>query len=247
MAPRDPVAETAKTGEPDRYLAALYAPEPARSKLIALAAFAVDLKRIGAGVREPLLAEIRLQWWRDALAALVRGETTGHPVADRLGPDIASGLLPAGLLMGMIDAAAERDWPTQTNGQALRSQLTKSESAAFMLAARALGAGHSDRLEAAAQAAGFTYGLARLLAGGRSPRVHQSDLESNRQAAELAAQCRGSMPDAGAAVARLDSALLPAFLPLTMVPVYLGPAEGGAMALRRWWRLLRAVALGRVF
>jgi len=239
MAGHDPVIEAAKLGEPDRYLSALYAPEPARGRMIALAAFAGDLARIAAGVREPMLAEIRFQWWREALAAGQRGDATGHPIVDRLAPDVASGLLPPGLLLGMIDAAAKPNLGALfTDAQALKAQLSKSEGAAFALAARALGAAHSEALEAACERAGFAYGLARLLVRFSHP------------VPDLAAQCRQSLPVAAVAVARLDSALLPAFLPLTMTPAYLRQAEVGAAAatlpLRRWWHLWWANLRGQL-
>ena len=239
MPAMDPVWDSARTYEPDRYLAALYAPDPARSRLMALAAFQGEITRIPATVREPLLAEIRLQWWRDALDHLRAGELTGHPAADRLGPDIVSGLLPLGLLSGMIDEAGERDPALLfTDAQVLRSHLNKSHGAAFALASRALGACHSDMLETATVRAGFVYGLARLLVEGRVPGTEQRD--------GLAAQCRRALPEAAAAVARLDSALLPGFLPLAMANSYLHQAGPGMSPLKRWWRLWVAQMRGRV-
>ena len=243
MAVPDPVVEAARTGEPDRYLAALYAPEPARSRLIALAAFAADLTRIGAIVREPLLMEIRLQWWRDALGAGQRGEATGHPVADRLAPEIASGRLPLGLLQGMIDAAARPDmFAKASDSQALKAFLSKSDGAAFLLAARALGAGHSESVDAACQDAGVAYGLARIVLTARNL--------SPETMALYTARSRQALAQAALGVGRLDSALLPAFLPLAMTTAYLNVAAGtpasGAMPLRRWWRLARANLSGRL-
>lgn len=239
----DPVSEAARLGEPDRYIAALYAPEPARGSLIALAAYSGDLARIAATVREPMLAAIRLQWWRDALASGERGAATGHPIADRLAPAIASGLLPLGLLLGMGDAAATRlTAPLVSDDQALKSHLSKSYAAAFMLASRALGATYSAELEAATQLAGQSYGLARLLAAGPA-------LEPGLMA-DLASRAREALPRAAAAARRLDSALLPAFLPLTMTAPYLGQVEGTGAArptpLQRWWRMWRANLGGRL-
>ncbi len=239
MPAMDPVWDSARTQEPDRYLAALYAPEPARSRLMALAAFQGEITRIPATVREPLLAEIRLQWWRDALDRLRQGELTGHPGADRLGRDLVSGLLPLGLLSGMIDEAGNRDTALLlADAQVLRSHLNKSHGAAFALAARALGARHSDLVETATVRAGFVYGLARLLAEDRVRDAEQRD--------SLTTQCHRALPEAAAAVARLDSALLPGFLPLAMASVYLHQAGPGVSPLKRWWRLWRAQMRGRV-
>ena len=69
------VADIARAGEPDRYLAALLAPAPQREALLAMAAFATELARIPRrAVREPFMGEVRLQWWRDALS----GERPGN-------------------------------------------------------------------------------------------------------------------------------------------------------------------------
>src|SRR5581483_4773128 len=79
----DAVLQSARAGEPDRYLAALLAPAAARAHLLALAAFSSELGRVASAVtREPLMGEIRLQWWRDALEPGASGEPTGNPVAD---------------------------------------------------------------------------------------------------------------------------------------------------------------------
>ena len=240
MAALDPVAEAARTHEPDRYLAALYAPEPARARLIALAAFQAEIARITTTVREPLLIDIRLQWWRDALDSLRTGSATGHPVADSLAEPLRAGLLPPGLLLGMIDAtAAQRPLAAWTDPQDLRGHCARLHGAAFALAARALGAQHSDVLEVAAQASGHAYGLARLLAAANS-------IEPVRRDAALAS-CRSAHAEAMRAVARLDSALLPGFLPLAVVTAYANAAPGADISpLWRWWRLWRAQLRGRL-
>lgn len=51
----------------ERYLATLYAPPSKRPHLAALFAFNAEIARIRETVKDPLLGEIRLRWWRDAL------------------------------------------------------------------------------------------------------------------------------------------------------------------------------------
>ena len=67
---------------------------------------------------------------------------------------------------------------------------------------------------------------------------------------DLVAQARDAPAEAATAAGRLDSALLPSFLPLTMITPYLaqagGVAQAGSMPLRRWWRLWRANLSGRL-
>ena len=68
----------------ERYLCLLFAPEPARSRLLALYAVKLEVSKVRETVSEPLLGQIRLQWWRDALAEFGRGIVRAHPVAEAL-------------------------------------------------------------------------------------------------------------------------------------------------------------------
>src|SRR5690348_1595504 len=68
----------------DRFIATLFAPAACRPALFALYAFDVELARIRDAVSAPLPGEIRLQWWRDALAGQGHGEVAAHPVAAAL-------------------------------------------------------------------------------------------------------------------------------------------------------------------
>jgi phytoene synthase len=73
-------ARTVRELDRDRYIADLFAPEPARRHLFALHAFSAEVARIRDTVTDPVLGEIRLQWWRDALLT----GSGGHPVASAL-------------------------------------------------------------------------------------------------------------------------------------------------------------------
>src|SRR5882672_3615387 len=62
------VLDLVRSADRDRFLAALFAPEPARIDLLALLAFDHELARTRLVTREPMLARIRLEWWREAVA-----------------------------------------------------------------------------------------------------------------------------------------------------------------------------------
>ncbi len=64
----------------DRYVAALFAPDPERRALIALYGFNLEIAKIRESVSEPMLGEIRLQWWRDALDGIRAGAPRQHEV-----------------------------------------------------------------------------------------------------------------------------------------------------------------------
>jgi phytoene synthase len=72
--------------DPDRWFASRFiADEAARARVIALYAFDHQLARAGAVTSNDLAAEIRLTWWREALAEIYAGaDVRGHPVADAL-------------------------------------------------------------------------------------------------------------------------------------------------------------------
>ena len=77
--------EQVRQGDRDRYLCALAAPGASRPALLALLAFNLEIARTRELVREPMLGQIRLQWWRDSLAAIRAGERPRtHPVVEAL-------------------------------------------------------------------------------------------------------------------------------------------------------------------
>lgn len=157
------VRASARAWELDRYLAALLSPRHVRWDLITLAAFAGEIARIPAFVREPMMGEIRLQWWREALENTDLTTLSGHPVADAARNAVARHRLPLGLLIGFIDAQSVllHDEPIRDD-QELAAHLSKTEGALFELALRILG-GRNETTHAIAMSAGRAYGIARLL------------------------------------------------------------------------------------
>ena len=88
----------------DRYLAGLLVPTAVRKHLFALYAFNYEIARIRELVHEPMPGELRLQWWRDALAGEARGDAARHPVASALLATIEESSLSRPPLLEMIDA-----------------------------------------------------------------------------------------------------------------------------------------------
>lgn len=54
-------------GDPDRFVAVMAAPALTRDVLFPIYAFNVEVSRAPWVTQEPMIAEMRLQWWRDAL------------------------------------------------------------------------------------------------------------------------------------------------------------------------------------
>src|SRR6201985_2852205 len=74
-----------RAADRDRFLAALFAPEPQRRDLLALLAFDHELARTRIVTREPMMARVRLQWWREAVTeAAGSGTPRAQPVVESL-------------------------------------------------------------------------------------------------------------------------------------------------------------------
>ena len=243
------IRTAARAFERDRYLSALLAPRATRADLVALAAFAGEVARVPSYVSDPLVGEIRLQWWRDALAAGLAGETTGHPIADAVTAAARRHRLPEGLLLGVIDAQTLRlgDAPP-ADDQALGAYLVKSQGALFALAWRVL-AGPDPGPEPGVLVAGArAYGLARLivefpalLAEGRTllpetrlvaAGISLDALPSAQGAAAgaailraLAETARGQLAATKKALKSASSAASEALLPVALVEPYLRVQE----------------------
>src|SRR5213595_4172697 len=64
--------------DPDRYQTTLFAPAERREALLALYAFNYEIARVRETVTEPMLGQIRLQWWREVVTAAFVGEPPRH-------------------------------------------------------------------------------------------------------------------------------------------------------------------------
>ncbi len=158
----DACAALVERGDPDRHLAVMAAPPPARGPLFVLYAFNLEVARAPWVTQEPVIAEMRLQWWRDAVAGAPAGATRAHEVAGPLADLIRSASLPVEVMDRLILA---RRWDVYreafADGAAFAAYLDDTGGGLAWLAARALGA--DAAAEAAARDAGWAAGLAGYL------------------------------------------------------------------------------------
>jgi phytoene synthase len=68
------LAALVRQRDPDRYVTALFAPDERREGLFALDAFNFEVAKTRESVTEPMLGQIRLQWWRDAVDEIYAGK-----------------------------------------------------------------------------------------------------------------------------------------------------------------------------
>jgi len=74
-------ADQVKQYDRDRYFTSLFAGGAGHRALVPLYAFNLEIARIRETVSEPMLGQIRLQWWRDAIGEIYAGTPRNHPVA----------------------------------------------------------------------------------------------------------------------------------------------------------------------
>lgn len=100
-----PNAETVRRHDPDRFLLSMFAPAAARPDLWALYAFNHEIAKTRELVTETQLGLIRLQWWRDGIAAIYAGgPVLEHPVLLGLQQAITAHNLPQERLDALIYA-----------------------------------------------------------------------------------------------------------------------------------------------
>lgn len=80
------IADQVRRDDHDRYLCALFAPAAVREDLFALYAFNIEVAKVRESVTEQLIGRMKLQWWRDLIAAIYDGGTVpkGNPVVEAL-------------------------------------------------------------------------------------------------------------------------------------------------------------------
>lgn len=232
-------AEVVRRHDRDRFLADLFIPAEARPHFHALHAFNSEIVRIGDAVSDPVLGEIRQEWWRGVLADPAEGK--GNPVAEALTATIEKFSLPTAPLNALIEARTfdlyNDPMPSLADFEGYAGE---TSSALFQLGAMILGGGSEPRSADAAGHAGVAATLVeRLLSLPFDARRRQLFLPLDRlkshgvdEEAIYAGKTTAALPTAlGAlrgmarehldaamvAVAALPAAPRSAFLPLALV------------------------------
>ncbi|WP_096785930.1 squalene/phytoene synthase family protein [Rhodobacter sp. CZR27] len=249
-------AALVERGDPDRFAATMAAPVAARARVFPLYAFNLEVARAPWVTQEPMIAEMRLQFWRDVVAEAADGRSRAHEVAGPLAQVIREAGLPVGLLDALIAARRWDIWREPfADGDEFDRHLDATAGGLMWAAALALGA--SPHAERAVRDIGWAAGLASWLravpeleARGRQPLRDSSPEAVAALAREgLARLKRGR---AGRLSPDARPALLPAWQAEPLLRLALAEprrvAEGrlDLSEFSRRWRLLRSALTGRV-
>jgi phytoene synthase len=219
--------------DPDLFHAALFAPEPARERLMVLYAYDIELSKAAARASEPLIAQMRLQWWRDLVAGIQAGEPPSqHEVAGPLYGLLGDHPLPAADLALLIDAR-EIELQGPMDADRFGAWVDGRFGALTRLAAHLL-AGENPAARQAATAVGHAMGVAfamrhavtlaaeanLYLLPGLAPEG-RAELARGRTSAQardianrLAEQALARLDDARAGRGNVPKAAVPALLPV---------------------------------
>jgi phytoene synthase len=162
----------ARRHDPDRFLAALFAPSHHRDAIMALVAFnhelarALDIAAAARGEHSLMGGHVRLQFWRDRI-------DSGDPADDGLTDILRDGRVARGTLAGMIDAR-QSELEGFTNGADFETALLAGPGGLARAVAETLCVDPALHDAVAAQGAAYAIGKIlrhrpTLIALGRRP------------------------------------------------------------------------------
>ncbi|MGA9412405.1 MAG: squalene/phytoene synthase family protein [Roseobacter sp.] len=218
-------AAIVEKGDPERFAAAMASPLAARKVLFPLYAFNVEVTRAPWVTQEPMIAEMRLQWWRDALEEIANGvPVRRHEVVTPL-----STFLTAESAARLDRLVTARRWdiykdPFEDETH-FETYLTETTASLMLAGLEALGQDMSDQTVRTVENLGYCTGLSRFLQAvptledhGRIPL-----LDGRREAIGALARDAGSRcPTRGALRSVIDGAARPAVTEAFLAPAVLG-------------------------
>lgn len=189
----DAIIEIVRKGDADRFLSVMAAPPDMRGRLFTLYAFNVEVARAPWASHEEMIAEMRVQFWRDVVGAIGEGRTAArHDLVGELRGLIEGHDLPVALFDEM---AAARRWDIYRDPFVDAAQFERyidhTSGHLIWLAARLVGA--ENTTESAVRDYAYGVGVANwlravpdLMARGRQPLVDPED-------AAVSALARGAL------------------------------------------------------
>ncbi len=165
-------AALVERADPVRFRGAMAAPVTARKLLFPLYAFNVEVARAPWVTQEPMIAEMRLQWWRDVCEEIAKGRPVRrHEVATPL-----SGIVSGDDARLLDELVAARRWDIYKDAfedtSHFERYIDQTSGNLTWVAARNLGAADEEVVRHAAYASGvaaWLHAIPDLEAKGRVP------------------------------------------------------------------------------
>ena len=210
--PLSPVAALVRHHDRDRFQTVLFAPAARREALFALYAFNYEIARVRETVAQPTLGRIRLEWWRENIAAIYgAGPVRRHPVAEALAAAVREHGLSRLHLERLIDARdADLEDPPPADLGVLEDYAEDTSSTLVLLALEALAVHHPAAREAGRHV-GIAYALAGLLRalplrGAAARPIIPADIAARNGLDPTSAAPEPGSPAVAAAVAEIAAA-----------------------------------------
>jgi NADH dehydrogenase [ubiquinone] 1 alpha subcomplex assembly factor 6 len=159
------IADLVRKDDHDRFLTAIFAPQPARDGVLALYAFNVEVAKVRESVTENIIGQMKLQWWRDVVTAIYEGGNVpqGNPVVEGLAATIRTYNLSRDCFETLLDARA-RDMADESPADvnALEAYADGTSASLSNLILEVLGV-RDETSRAAARHVGIAWALTGLL------------------------------------------------------------------------------------
>jgi NADH dehydrogenase [ubiquinone] 1 alpha subcomplex assembly factor 6 len=208
-----PVAALVRRHDRDRYQTALFAPAARREALFALYAFNYEIARVRELVTQPVLGLLRLEWWRENIAAAFgSGPVRHHPVVEALSGAAREYRLTRSHLDRLIEARkADFEDEPPADLAALEAYAEGTSSQLIYSALEVLGV-RDGAATAAARHVGIAFALSGLLralplrVAGAHPPLIPAELAARRGLDRVGGRPTGSSPELRAVIGEIATA-----------------------------------------
>jgi phytoene synthase len=225
----------------DRWLASRFAPAEVRARLVAIYALNHEIARTADVVTQAAIGDIRLQWWRDALAEVFDGKPVrAHPVLAAIAQAHREMPLPRDALGALIDARS-RDLDTApfATFSEIDGYLEGTTGNLVRTALAACGATVDTQIVSAVARA---WGYAGLLRAASHWRARGRSVLAQEHADPHAMVERARAGFATARASTISAEAFPAIGYVALTPLYLRAIEDGRTERSLFIRQLKLVA-----
>ncbi|MFZ2029950.1 MAG: squalene/phytoene synthase family protein [Vitreimonas sp.] len=248
MAPDAGLDAEVRRVDEDRWLASRFAPADVRARLVAIYALNNEIARTADVVTQAAIGDIRLQWWRDALAEVFDGgPVRAHPVLAAIAQTHRETPLPRSALEALIDARGrDLDGAAFATFAEIDAYL---EGTAGNLLRTALAACRADIDASVVNASARAWGYAGLLRAASHWRAKGRSVlpQENGDPHAMVERARAAFATARAEV--ISAEAFPAMGYVALTPLYLRAIEDGRTErslITRQMKLVAVSATGRL-